>query len=215
MESYRSGFVRRAFFAFVIATVLFVFAFWAGSTYSYYKYQDVNLAQESVRYSLLGLDLEREILSSSCDLVDYFPLSKELDEMGSVIGLLEKKHGKYDERVMAQKKIYSVLQVQHMLSMRTIRDGCGKDVNIIMFFYSNQDSYKDEADLIGSILNYLKTSEPEGYMIYSFDYAISTSLLDVLKLKYGVDEPNVVVLNEDIVLSDVDDVDDVLDVLDN
>ena len=65
----------------------------------YLKYQSVAVNQAQIRYDLLGLELEKELLTSSCNLPDFQSYSEELDNTGSSISLLEKKYGKKDLEV--------------------------------------------------------------------------------------------------------------------
>jgi hypothetical protein len=194
----RPLFVGRIILAFFIATLIFISGFLASYMITYYKYKSVSLDQENIRYNLLSLQLEKELVSSSCELFDLSGISEELSNMGSIIGLLEERLGKRDSRVLDQKKYYSLLEAQHFLIVKDYNEHCNNSVPVILFFYSNQRDFLDEAERKGYILSSLKAQNPE-VMIYSFDYDLNTKIISLLMKKYKISEPNVVVIvNKDL-----------------
>jgi hypothetical protein len=139
--------------------------------------------------------LEKQIISSSCNLFDFYSYSKELDDMGSSLILLEEKYGKNDKRVLDQKKIYSMLEVQHFLFIKNYNENCKPKLNTLLFFYSNNNDFVNQAEKIGYILTSLKQKN-NNVMTYSFDYNLDTSLIKILKTKYNITQPNTVIINE-------------------
>jgi len=199
---------KRFLLAFVIATVIFIGVFLAGYLVSYSKYQKISISQEAIRYNLLSLDLEKQLMSESCDIFDPYYFSVDLDNMGSIIGILEERFGKRDQKVMEQKKIYSMLEVQHFLLIKDYNENCKGQIPLILFFYSNEDDFVDSAERMGFILSSLKSKKKE-IMIYSFDYNLDSNLIKVLKDRYGVSKPNVVVIDEEVIIADLKNIDDI------
>jgi hypothetical protein len=187
--------VRRIVMAFIIANIIFFAGFyWSYSLYNN-KYQSVAIDQEQIRYSLLSLELEKQLLTSSCNLPDFYSYSKELDNLGSSISLLEEKYGKNDKKVLDQKKIYSMLEIQHFLLIKNYNEKCKSKKNILLFFYSNDKKLVDEAEKMGYILTTFKQKNNDT-MIYSFDYNLDSSLIRTLKAKYNVTQADTVIINE-------------------
>jgi len=204
----RPIFVKRIILAFIIATIIFIAGFLVSYMISYSKYQSVNAAQESIRYSFLNIDLEKQLISSSCDLFDISSLSEELGYMGSIIGVLEERFGKIDSRVIKQKQVYTMLEVQHFLLIKEHSENCNSELPIILFFYSNHEDWIDQAEKMGYILSSVKTKNPE-VMVYSFDYDLDMSLINILKKKYDIKQANTVVVNEGPKLTNFNNIDEV------
>ena len=185
----------RVLLAFLLATLFFLMGFLVSYLISYSRYQSVLGVQEQIRYNLLGLDLEKELARDSCDIFNPEEFTRELGQMGNTITLLEDRWGKTDERVLEQKKVYSLLEVQHFLLVQENNKQCGTKYPEILFFYSNLGSYENRANQIGFILGNLKLQN-SNVMVYSFDYDLDYAIINILKEKYNITEPNTIVVNE-------------------
>lgn len=191
----------RLLLAFLIATFLLITGFLIGHGVSSYKYQHIALQQENIRYDLLSLDLQGQMVDS-CNPVVLSSISSELDQMGSYISILEEQFGKTDKRVLDQKSKYTLLEVQHFLNIKKYNEECDGGLDTILFFYSNSENLKDDAEGIGFILGNVKSKNPEKIMIYSFDFDLQISMIKVLREIYGVTSANTLVVNEkDIVFN--------------
>ncbi len=207
-EIKRPLYILRILISFVIATVLFLSGFFVSNLISQEKYDDISFSQEELRYQLFSLELQREILSSSCDNFDYSRFSQELGEMGGYLTILEERLGKKDKRVLEQKKVYSMLEVQHFLFIKDYNENCDDDFTTILFFYSNEALYLDKATRLGFILEALKSQE-DNVMIYSFDYDLDSDLINALKLKYEIENQNTLILNEEIKIEDLKNINEI------
>jgi len=205
----RPVYFKRILFSFLLATVIFVSAFLIGYAVSYSRYQSFAISQDEMKYSLYSVNVERELIGSSCSLFDLTSLSKELDQSGSIIGLLETRLGKEDEQVLKQKRIYSLLEVQHMLLVNEFKEKCKGKLDVILFFYSNEGEDFQDSEKLGYMLTYLKKNQ-NNLMIYSFDYNLDSPILELLKKKYSITHKNMVVINENKTLSDIQNVDEIL-----
>jgi len=207
MDSGRNLDMKLVFLAFLVATFIFLSGFLLSYMVSYSKYQSVSTSQEEIRYRLLSLELEKQILSSSCEVFNPFLFSEELDRMGSLIGILEKKFGRHDKIVLKQKEIYSMLETQHFLLIKENNNQCNTKTQIIFFFYSNLENFIDQADKIGFILSSFKKENPD-VMVYSFDYDLETNLINILKRRYNISEANTVVINEETNIVNLSNIED-------
>ena len=197
--------VGRIILAFIISNIIF----WAGFglSYSLYsmKYQSVAINQAEIRYDLLGLELEKQLLTSSCNLPDFQSYSEELDNMGSSISLLEEKYGKKDKKVLDQKRIYTMLEIQHFLLIKSYNEKCNPKISSILFFYSNDEKLMDQGEKIGYVLTTAKQRN-NSLMIYSFDYDLESNLIGTLKKKYNITQANSIVINEKVVLNNLNNI---------
>jgi hypothetical protein len=208
MEPARPAYLKRAIVALIISTLIFIGGFILGNTISYSKYESISSAQENIRYNLLSLQIERELLTSSCNGYDANSISSQLDNMGGIIGTLEQRLGKTNTDVLEQKKIYTVLEVEHFLLIKDYNKKCIKSVQTILFFYSNKKEFSDQAEKTGYILTNLKTKK-YNIMIYSFDYDLDSPLIKQMKKNYNVSEPNTIIVNEKNKTIEINKIDDV------
>lgn len=196
----------RVFLAFLIATFILVTIFLISFSVAYYRSQTITKDQETIRYQLLELSLEEE-LSNQCGSSMLSTLSSDLDNMGSSLGMLEDKLGKNDPDVLAQKKKYTMLELQHYLISKRQSVLCEENITFILFFYSNAEDFRDKAEEMGYILSTAKRNNPGGVMVYSFDYDLSSNMISILKTKYGLTAPNVLVIN-DLKVGSISSIDD-------
>ena len=197
----------RLLLALLIAIFIFVNIFLFTYTISFLKSQKISEIESDIRYSLLSFNVERELLKS-CDDKVLDIISKDLDEVGSIVSILEENFGKDDKKVLEQKRLYTLMEVQHFLNIKEYNEDCDKNKHTFLFFYSNQNPFDVEAERVGKILNTLK-SKNKDVMIYSFDYDLDFQIIDLLKSLYNVSAPNVVVINEKgpFTINHIDDLD--------
>ncbi|MEK6859769.1 MAG: hypothetical protein AABX54_03050 [Nanoarchaeota archaeon] len=208
MEEQRPIYGKRILLSFIIATIIFAGGFLSGYLISYSKYQSISISQEKIRYHLMDLDLQGKLITSSCNSPDFYSFSSELDSIGSIIGILEQRFGKKDNKVLEQKEIYSMLETQHFLLIKNYNEKCKKSIPTILFFYSNLEEFSGQSDKIGYILSSIK-SQKKQIMIYSFDYDLDTSLIKLLKKNYNVTQPNTVIVNENLKLVQIKNIEDI------
>lgn len=111
-----------------------------------------------------------------------------------LIADLETTLGKDNERVILQKKIYTIAQAQHLVIKEAQKDKCGLTDTIILFFYSNSESKIDESERVGSILDSVAYQNKD-LMIYSFDTDIDSSIVQSLLDKYNITQIPSLVIN--------------------
>ena len=161
-----------------------------------------------MRYALLGLELEKQIITSSCEIFDFQSISQELDRTGTIVGILEERFGKNDPRVLEQKKVYTMLEIQHFLLIKDYNEECIKEIPTILFFYSNEENYIESAEKMGYIISSIKTQNKE-IMVYSFDFNLNSNLITLLKKKYNIENPNTAVINEENNIENINNINEV------
>ncbi len=195
---------KRLFAALVITTVIFVAGFFVSYNFSYYQYSQLAESQENLKYSILSLELQRQLVD--CEAFTPFAFSEELNNAEKTVSLLEEKLGKKSQEVLNQKELYSLLQIQHFLIVRDYNEKCKQNITTILFFYSNEGEELFNAEKMGTILSKFK-AENENVMIYSFDSALKNDLIGIIKKRYGVVSLNTVVINEKIKLNNLTNID--------
>lgn len=208
MEEDRPVYAKRILISLVIATVIFSIGFLLSYSITYFKYQEVSISQEKIRYELMGIDIQKKLMTLSCDSFDFSSVSSEMDSMGSIIGILEERFGKNDAKVLEQKKIYSMLEVQHFLLIKDYNENCKKSISTILFFYSNEEEFSASSEKIGYMLDTIKKQNKE-VMIYSFDYDLDIPLINSLKKIYNVTQRNTIVIDEKTKITDAKKIQDI------
>ena len=188
--------VLRLFWAFIIATLIFVIIFVIANSVSYLNYQYIanqnNLIGESIDV------LENYPAFESCDDSSLFLASEKLDEVGKNMGLLEQRFGKQDRRVLEQKKLYSILEYRHFELVKEFSENCSKDYITILFFYSNENEKELASETVSHILSLFKGQNEKKVMIYSFDYDLDSEFINQLKKDYEVDFAPKISINEGV-----------------
>ncbi len=123
--------------------------------------------------------------------------------MGKTLDILEDRFGKTDERVLEQKKKYAFLEVQHFLNIKKYNEECDENLTTVLFLYSNKGENENVAERVGYVLNNLKSKYPEKVMVYSFDYDLTLTMIDILKAVYNITSPNTLLIDEQIKIEEI------------
>jgi len=194
--------IKRLIFSFLIATGVFLLIFLLSFGISYLNFQKVASEQQSILYDLLNLNAHDQLVGVSCTNSSLVPLSKQLNDMSTVIGLLETKMGKNNPSVIESKKLYTAIEIQHFLQVLKYNEFCNASISTALFFYSNVEN-PSASETTGYILSTLKAKNPDNLMIYSIDYDLNIPIINILKQKYSIEGPNTIIINESVKLSNI------------
>lgn len=186
----------RLYLAFFIACFLFAFGLFIGYLAKGIVEQTSLSIEETTRNELINLEtlslLEKRF---PCNTEILNLTSQKLNYLGSLIDTLEAKKGKNDPQVLELKKLYTILEVRHMLLVLDREDECSSgESDVFLFFYSNKQECKDDVDRISFVLSYLRKKYSNA-KVYSFDSELESELVRVLKDQYNVGDCASVVLN--------------------
>ena len=189
---------RRLLSAFAIATLVFLLGIFIGETMTNAKVnQIINIAEE-IRLEILDLELQQSLSEyEPCGTTYLYSLGSKLDDIGARLAYLEEELGKQDEKVIALKKPYTLLQVRHYLLIKQRTQECNENYIVILFFYSNKREYIQDSEKQGYVLKYF--SDKYGYQktkAYAIDVDLDLGVVEMLKEKYDVEEYPTTVVNE-------------------
>ena len=204
----------RYLYAILIALFLMIFGFLASYSMSAFEYKRVSELQESVFYEFYKKQLIYDMFIdlNKCDLEYYEDISTTLDFQGAMLNQLEQDLSSKKEEIIEKKENYYLLQLSHYNLMKKLNEECSFNNDFILFFYSNDKNNIDNSERVGRILSSLKAKD-NSVMIYSFDADSDSDLMNLVKSRYDVDEPLVLIVNEDTKLTGVRTIDDILEVL--
>ena len=209
-KAIREPYMGLVFISFVIATIIFIVVFLFAYSVSYYKYQSIFKSQEKIKLALDYMEVQKEFVLSKCDFSSLYLVGKDLDEMGSIIGILEDRFGKTDPKVVQTKEGYSLLELKHFEFITEFSKKCSNPIDTVLFFYSNDKNMADDSDKIGYILTRIKEDRKDKIMIYSFDYNIHTPEIEEVKKKYNVTMAKTIIINEKIKLESVGNINEIM-----
>lgn len=159
---------------------------------------------------LIEQELIRVSKEKGCDLA-----KKRIDALSSQIGVIgqhlsvenaENILGKTDYNLL--KRRYHLMQIRIYLMYQQIKDRCGLDRDIILFYYGDDNGVSKEQ---GKILDNLV--EKEQSIVFAVEYNYSEEL-NFLEYYYNVTVTPVLVLNYNITLNNLSDYKTILETLD-
>ncbi|OGB74336.1 hypothetical protein A2V68_01105 [candidate division Kazan bacterium RBG_13_50_9] len=188
---------RNFLFAFIAALVLFLSGLFTGQQLTSWQVENIKRFEEDLRTSLTSLELRQTLLKQNiCGISDLGQFSAELSDLGKQLANLESRYGKGDNRILELKEPYFLLEIRHYLLMQEAASRCGRDFDLILYFYSNDPKQCEECDNQGYILSYLQ--EKLGYdqvKMYSFDIRSSSPAVQTLVELHHVKNAPLTVVN--------------------
>jgi len=189
---------KRYVIAFTIATLIFVLGFAFTNVITYLEFQRVSSLQGPTSYKIFQDKIQYTLFDKDiCSTESYLQISQDLSHQGQIIGDVETKFGKDDESVLFRKKFYTLIQLEHLEFVKMINERCGKDINIIIFFYSNKEEDLTSSEKLGSVLGSIYERNKDKLVLYSIDLNLDSEIVTSLKEKYNISEESVVILNEE------------------
>lgn len=207
----RKSYTKNILISLAVAIVAFVFIFLIINVILLLNSDNVDDSQKRIEMELKSFAVERRLFESSCEFFNPYLIADDLEETGVFVSMLEKEFGKNDPKVNEQKKFYTLLEIEHFLSVKEYNQNCKGNFSTILFFYSNQEEYGEKAEEIGFILSTFKNKNPN-LMIYSFDYDLDYRLIELLKEKYEIRFRNVIIINENEKIHNLNSIDELKDI---
>jgi hypothetical protein len=141
--------------------------------------ETLNLLEQNYPCSSSTLDVATERLAYMSDLIDS----------------MEDQRGKTNSDVIELKKIYSIVEIRHMLLLKQRAENCGVNYSIVIYFYSNENECKDDTNRISFILTYLR-NKFSNLRVYSYDINLNNDAVQILKNYYNATGCYQVLLDE-------------------
>lgn len=176
----RKADVNKYIASFAIATLLFLSGLALGNYFSVQKMNTIDELAQEMQLNTMGTVLQYSLISEDpCKFRNSSELSDELYQIGARLDFMESEMGQDNQQVLGLKEYYHLLEIRHWLFLKTTKEECDDDYNLILYFYSNQGDCpkcKDE----GNVLTYLHKKYPN-LNIYSFDVNIDNPALRTIK----------------------------------
>lgn len=180
---------------FSIAFFIFMIGVLVSEKISSKNSESILKVQKELTNYLLSSNLQSEIVSEYICKVNVFEITKEKVDLGKKIEVLEKNLGKENGMVKDLKEDYSLLSIRQWLLVKKVKEACNKDINIVLFFYSNEVN-ASISESQGYILDYLYEKHSDSVVIYAFDIDENNPALNTIKEIYEIKETPSIVVNE-------------------
>lgn len=185
-------------FAFLIAGAIFFGGLFLGGKLTSVQINNIARYQEDLQISLASLELRHDLLKQNiCEISDFNLFGAELGELGRQLESLEKGYGNNEENILKLKEPYFLLEIRHYLLLQEARNKCGSDIDLVLYFYSNNPDQCEQCGDQGYILSYLQ--EKIGYdkiKIYSFDIRSQSPSVTTLMGLHNVESAPLMVIND-------------------
>ena len=189
---------KRYLWSFIIGTVIFILVFTFTHMVAYLQFQRVANLQDPTSYQIFQSKLQYTLFGEDiCAEDTYIKISQDLNFQGQIIGDLESKLGKDNSNVLFRKKFYTLIQLEHFEFVKMINQECNKEINSILFFYSNKKADLENSERLGNILGPIYQRNKDNLVLYSLDLNLDSEIMKNLKEKYNVGDESVVIVNED------------------
>lgn len=171
--------------AFALTLVIFLLGYIIGTMISEAKLQKVYDLENDIRVESLGNELLFQLVSRDlCDAINMTSYTSELTKIGRRLTYMEGLYG-YDSPPVSQlKNYYSLLLIRHWLLSEKLRDKCGIEKPLVLYFYTNHGDCPDCKDQ-GIVLSGVHKEYPF-FNIYSFEYYQNNPALNFLKERYKI-----------------------------
>lgn len=192
-RGFQSG--KRYIVSFLIGTVVFILVFALTYSLSYLEFRRVSDLQVDISYEIFKDKLDYSLFNEPiCTNESFERVSRNLGFQGRIIDDLERKLGKQNEKVLFRKKFYTLIELEHFDFINLLNEKCDRNVQTILFFYSNEGSNTKDSEDAGKLLSVVH-SKTENLMIYSFDINLDSDLIEKLKEKYDVERSPTMIIN--------------------
>lgn len=200
----------RYVWALLIGTAIFLLGFAITYSVAYFEFQRIISLQGPTSYEIFQDKLQYSLFNKDiCGETTYKEVSEDLAFQGSIIGSLEEKLGKEDKDVLFRKKFYTLILLEHLELVNTINKECGKEINTILFFYSNEKEDIEASEYVGEMLGVLHKQNKDNLFIYSIDMNLDSELVRSLNQKYEIKAPMKIILNDKYPFTSLNNIDEI------
>ena len=173
---------KRYSIVFIITAIIFGFTFWLSNQLSAGKIKEIQNLEDQIALRILSTETRYSLLeNSSCQHIggnntSDIGLNSELTDMAHRVKFMANELGADNEKVVALKQYYTLLQIKDYLLTKELYNRCGTHIASILYLYQDvcQDCVKQSI-----ILDDLAKKYPE-IRVYWIDKDIETPALDTL-----------------------------------
>lgn len=172
--------------AFLLTASVFIIGILVGMLVGNYKVSKIDSYQREIMTEVaMRAAYQKLIETDSCTFFEKNFASEELFKVADRLVSLEKDLGTKDPEVVSLKRYYTALQVEEYLYLLKMKEKCGSNNVLNLFFYSNDEVKCSQCVNQGFVLTYIREKDPR-LRTYSFDIDIGSPLVEVLMEKFKI-----------------------------
>ncbi|MCX8193851.1 MAG: hypothetical protein N3G19_00590 [Candidatus Pacearchaeota archaeon] len=190
--------------ALILATIIFLFGLLLGNYIAMAQLEEFKQTEERFLVDLIALEIRDSVLEQDICNLNIADLFEEKAALGKMLTELEKRLGKENEEVMAKKEIYELIEIKTLQQLEKIKQECGQEFNIVLFFYTNKkadpkgsvDGCEDQGKILDQVV-YEHNEQNKGKPVYvfSFDVNSKNQATKALLLKYNITSVPTLIIN--------------------
>ena len=191
---------KRYVIVFVFTTLIFLVGIAIGWQFSNYLMRDIAHNEEILKAQIFGLELKYDLMKQG-DICEISSSDLWMDrvQLGNQVDVLERRLGKQDKDVLVQKEVYQLVELETLLLLERIKEGCDLDVNVILFFYTNLEKDEKGSDTLsetqGAVLDNIYANYGNNVAVFAFDINTDNPALNTLRQIYDIEEAPTLVIN--------------------
>lgn len=187
-------------FAAILTTIVFLFGVFLGIEINVqqsevlkeeFKEIDMMIKSANLNEILYDLNIRNETCNLSSRIVEK--LANDSYATGIKVEKFEKSKKIDIPTYKNLKKEYTLMQTQHYIFTRKLKERCSFDYPIILYFYNSKCNKCNDQ---GMILTDLKRKYVNDLMVFSFDADLDLSTIDAFKKIYNIEEFPTLIINE-------------------
>jgi len=205
---------KRYVLAFFIGTLIFIAGFALTNMVAYIQFQRITTIQDPTSYEIFKDKLEYSMFDKDICSEDTFQkISQDLAFQGQIIGDLETKLGISNPNVLFRKKFYTLIQLEHFEFVKLINEECGRNINSILFFYSNKENDLEKSEKLGNLIGSVYQRNKENLVLYSIDLNLDSDIVENLREKYDLGDETIIIVNENQRFTNINHISEIEDIL--
>ena len=180
---------------FATTTLIFIVGILVGNYFASLKLEKIDDIESQLKIDTLGTELQFSLFAQQpCGFINSTPLIDELHELGVKLDHMENILGKKNKDVLMLKDYYSILELRQWMLENEIKDKCGENRTLVLYFYSNDKDACPKCEEQGFILTYIRKNFKD-VNIYSFDADSDNAAIKAIKSIYQIETVPTVVVN--------------------
>ncbi len=142
--------------ALLFSSAFFLAGLSLGRTFAELSMRDLLSSINKLRNSMLSIEVGFELAKNGgCSEEMLSRIGVEVSKIGKNLELLERERGFKDETVLELKEYYNLLLIRYYLLAKKMKNACGFNYSLVLFFYTNDEKYRDVCLEQGKYLDYV------------------------------------------------------------
>ena len=208
-------------YALVITLIIFNFGIFMGYMLEQSRINKINMWYLEAELELLDQRIQKdafEIIDLNCTAIieENINFADKIFEEALIIQKYEDAN-KISSEIIFQHKRYDLLRTLFWINSMRIKEKCNSDYHNVVYFYKYNNpsiEQKSKQRFFSNLLFEIKQKKGDKVMLIPIAADNDLPSVNLLKDKYGINELPVILIDEEIKITDMESMEDVLKYLD-